>query len=64
MELDTRSNMSLWKDRALVEVNISVLHSFQVSFFLAMRHFFIRAEDLKDFVSDAKYYHNGSPYRR
>jgi nitric oxide synthase oxygenase domain/subunit len=30
MGLDPRSNVSLWKDRALVEVNISVLHSFQV----------------------------------
>lgn len=30
MGLDTSSNMSLWKDRALVEVNLAVLHSFQV----------------------------------
>jgi len=27
--LNTRSERSLWKDRALVEVNIAVLHSFQ-----------------------------------
>ncbi|XP_060064662.1 nitric oxide synthase 1-like [Ylistrum balloti] len=29
MGLDTRKSSSLWKDRALVEMNISVLHSFQ-----------------------------------
>ncbi|MGF1489501.1 MAG: nitric oxide synthase oxygenase [Prochloraceae cyanobacterium] len=28
MGLNTRSNISLWKDRALVELNIAVLHSF------------------------------------
>lgn len=27
--LDTSSNMTLWKDRALVELNIAVLHSFK-----------------------------------
>ncbi|XP_077284596.1 nitric oxide synthase [Arctopsyche grandis] len=29
MGLDTRSPVSLWKDKALVEANIAVLHSFQ-----------------------------------
>ncbi|MGP7816416.1 nitric oxide synthase oxygenase [Niallia sp. 01092] len=29
MELDMHKNMSLWKDRALVELNIAVLHSFR-----------------------------------
>ncbi|ETI70202.1 nitric-oxide synthase [Neobacillus vireti LMG 21834] len=29
MELDTKSNISLWKDRALVEMNTAVLHSFK-----------------------------------
>ncbi|MEK3936589.1 nitric oxide synthase oxygenase [Sporosarcina sp. FSL W7-1349] len=29
MGLDTRSNRSLWKDKALVELNIAVLHSYQ-----------------------------------
>ncbi len=28
MGLDTSSNISLWKDRALVELNVAVLHSF------------------------------------
>ncbi|XP_070205997.1 nitric oxide synthase-like [Littorina saxatilis] len=31
MGLDVRKSSSLWKDRALVEVNIAVLHSFQAS---------------------------------
>lgn len=31
MDLDTRKTSSLWKDQALVEVNIAVLHSFQVN---------------------------------
>lgn len=30
MGLDNRSNSSLWKDRALVELNAAVLHSFKV----------------------------------
>ncbi|GLV41924.1 Nitric oxide synthase [Carabus blaptoides fortunei] len=29
MNLDTRTPVTLWKDRALVEVNLAVLHSFQ-----------------------------------
>ncbi|XP_072288550.1 nitric oxide synthase 1 [Eucyclogobius newberryi] len=29
MNLDTRKTSSLWKDQALVEINIAVLHSFQ-----------------------------------
>lgn len=29
MKLDTRTSTSLWKDKALVEINIAVLHSFQ-----------------------------------
>lgn len=30
MALDTRKTSSLWKDQALVEINIAVLYSFQV----------------------------------
>jgi nitric oxide synthase oxygenase domain/subunit len=30
MGLDTRMSSSLWKDKAMVEVNLAVLHSFQV----------------------------------
>lgn len=40
MGLDTRTPMTLWKDKALVEVNIAVLYSFQVciSFLLAIAY--------------------------
>lgn len=31
MGLDIRTTSSLWKDKAAVEVNLAVLHSFQVS---------------------------------
>ena len=31
MELDTRSDRTLWKDRALVELNRAVLHSFALA---------------------------------
>lgn len=30
MNLDMRKTSSLWKDQALVEINIAVLYSFQV----------------------------------
>ena len=30
MGLDTSSNISLWKDKALIEANVAVLYSFQV----------------------------------
>ena len=30
MGLDTRTTSSLWKDKAAVEMNIAVLHSYQV----------------------------------
>lgn len=30
MGLETNKLSSLWKDRAVVEVNVAVLHSFQV----------------------------------
>lgn len=29
MGLDTRTSISLWKDKAMVECNLAVLHSFQ-----------------------------------
>ncbi len=32
MGLDTHSHTSLWMDRAVIELNIAVLHSFQVRF--------------------------------
>lgn len=31
MGLDTQIFSSLWKDKAIIEVNVAVLHSFQVN---------------------------------
>lgn len=39
MALDTRKTSSLWKDQALVEINIAVLHSFQVDTTLSEPNF-------------------------
>jgi len=33
MELDTSTNMSLWKDKALIELNYAILESFRVNMF-------------------------------
>ena len=31
MKLDTATNATLWKDRAVLEVNVAVMHSFKVT---------------------------------
>ncbi|MEX2570781.1 MAG: nitric oxide synthase oxygenase [Gemmatimonadota bacterium] len=52
MGLDTRSNRRLWRDRALVELNVAVLHSFQqagatvIDHHTAAKHF-IRHEEFE-----------------
>jgi len=33
MGLDTMTNMSLWKDKALIELNYAILYSFQVNIY-------------------------------
>lgn len=38
MALDTRKTSSLWKDQALVEINIAVLYSFQVDIVISNWH--------------------------
>ena len=37
MGLDTKSNASLWKDYAMVEINYAVMYSYQVA--KALLHF-------------------------
>jgi nitric oxide synthase oxygenase domain/subunit len=34
MGLDVKSNFSLWRDKALIELNYAILYSFQVKAFL------------------------------
>ena len=52
MGLDTRSNRRLWRDRAMVELNVAVLHSFQeagvtvIDHHTAAKHF-IRHEEFE-----------------
>lgn len=36
MGLDTKSYTSLWKDLALVEINVAVMYSFQVCYCLSL----------------------------
>jgi nitric-oxide synthase len=31
MNLDTKTNASLWKDKVLVELNAAIIYSYQVS---------------------------------
>lgn len=38
MDLDTRTTSSLWKDKAAVEINVAVLHSYQVPQLAGRRH--------------------------
>ncbi|XP_069066864.1 nitric oxide synthase 3 isoform X1 [Pleurodeles waltl] len=38
MGLDTRNTMSLWKDKAAIEINIAVIHSFQASHVTLVDH--------------------------
>jgi nitric-oxide synthase len=54
MGLDTSSNRSLWRDRALVELNVAVLHSYQqagvamIDHHTASRHFLRHEEQERD----------------
>ncbi len=51
MRLDTREDVFMWKDRALVELNIAILHSFQVNKIKNFENFFdIHQHPLYDLV--------------
>lgn len=53
MGLDTRSNSSLWKDRALVELNAAVLYSFNKDGVSIVDHH-TAAQQFKNFEEDEK----------
>ena len=36
MGLDVKSNFSLWRDKALIELNYAILYSFQVEIFFLL----------------------------
>ncbi|XP_069950752.1 nitric oxide synthase-like protein isoform X2 [Cherax quadricarinatus] len=54
MGLDTRSATNLWKDKALVEVNIAVLHSFQRLNVTIMDHHSAAESFMKHFENEQK----------
>ncbi|XP_073826700.1 nitric oxide synthase isoform X1 [Musca autumnalis] len=60
MNLDTRTPTSLWKDKALVEVNIAVLHSFQSRNVTIVDHHTASESFMKHFENESKL-RNGCP---
>lgn len=54
MGLDTRNPTSLWKDKALVEVNIAVLHSYQKSNVTIVDHHTASESFMKHYENETK----------
>lgn len=54
MQLDTRTSTSLWKDRALVEINIAVLHSFQSQNVTIVDHHTASESFMKHYENETK----------
>ncbi|KAH8412332.1 hypothetical protein KR009_001346 [Drosophila setifemur] len=60
MNLDTRTPTSLWKDKAVVEMNIAVLHSFQSRNVTIVDHHTASESFMKHFENESKL-RNGCP---
>nr|XP_014095409.2 nitric oxide synthase [Bactrocera oleae]XP_036234036.1 nitric oxide synthase [Bactrocera oleae]XP_036234073.1 nitric oxide synthase [Bactrocera oleae]XP_036234191.1 nitric oxide synthase [Bactrocera oleae] len=60
MKLDTHTTSSLWKDKALVEVNLAVLHSFQTRNITILDHHTASENFMKHFETESKT-RNGCP---
>lgn len=54
MGLDTRNPTSLWKDKALVEINIAVLHSFQSRNITIVDHHTASESFMKHYENETK----------
>lgn len=54
MNLDTRTPTSLWKDKAVVEMNIAVLHSFQSRNVTIVDHHTASESFMKHFENESK----------
>lgn len=54
MNLDTRTPTSLWKDKAVVEVNIAVLHSYQSRNVTIVDHHTASESFMKHFENESK----------
>jgi len=54
MNLDTRTPTSLWKDKAVVEMNIAVLHSYQSRNVTIVDHHTASESFMKHFENESK----------
>lgn len=54
MGLDVRNPSSLWKDKALVEVNIAVLHSYQTQNITIVDHHTASESFMKHYENECK----------
>uniref|UniRef100_A0A452SHD0 Nitric oxide synthase n=1 Tax=Ursus americanus TaxID=9643 RepID=A0A452SHD0_URSAM len=54
MDLDTRTTSSLWKDRAAVEINLAVLHSYQLAKVTIVDHHAATASFMKHLENEQK----------
>ncbi|XP_067008227.1 nitric oxide synthase, salivary gland [Anabrus simplex] len=60
MGLDTRTPITLWKDKAMVEVNIAVLHSFQLKCVTIVDHHTASESFMKHYENEMRL-RNGCP---
>uniref|UniRef100_A0A8D8YWA0 Nitric oxide synthase n=2 Tax=Cacopsylla melanoneura TaxID=428564 RepID=A0A8D8YWA0_9HEMI len=60
MDLDTGSNVTLWKDKVNVEVNIAVLHSFQIRNTTIVDHHSASEQFMKHYENEQRL-RNGCP---
>ncbi|XP_054415952.1 nitric oxide synthase 3 isoform X4 [Pongo abelii] len=54
MDLDTRTTSSLWKDKAAVEINVAVLHSYQLAKVTIVDHHAATASFMKHLENEQK----------
>ncbi|XP_033620353.1 nitric oxide synthase, endothelial isoform X2 [Fukomys damarensis] len=54
MDLDTRTTSSLWKDKAAVEINVAVLHSYQLAKVTIVDHHTATASFMKHLENEQK----------
>ncbi|XP_076182998.1 nitric oxide synthase isoform X1 [Ptiloglossa arizonensis] len=60
MGLDTRTSTSLWKDKAMIEVNVAVLHSFQMKNVTIVDHHTASESFMKHYENEMRL-RNGCP---
>lgn len=60
MGIDTRTSVTLWKDKAMIECNVAVLHSFQAKGVTIVDHHAASESFMKHFENEARL-RNGCP---